>query len=616
MLIDQIEKHKYKKWFTLVELIIVITILAILSVVGFISFQDYVANTKDSHRLSTLTTIQKGLDLFYVKTSTYPKPDGKNLSKWIIDGKIYILKGEIGENIANQIRINTLPLDPETQNKYIYATMGSTNDEYQIATILEKNIAYNPIIPQVYAKNYQARVDGRYKWFLKYQAAGCISYTNIPSLIWNNTGTVNLLSSWEDAPNYVINNWQNLPYHSSNQLWNIKSDEIISILRNNQSAKLINRCEDELKTISEKELSDNGLQEVLISFWIQDQESLKNKVLSDEIKINIPYSNIQQDNNEVVCDAWYDWPDCTPKSIEVTSVDYNNIVWNFSPTTLFFGTPITKTWLQYPILSWVKELTITLSLSSDWQTIEYSNANESISCNSWFSPVWSECKRNIVAYDGWKRWSDENYAKSCNEYRTPNGNYTYAWDVWDGIYFIKPDINPPFKVYCDMTRDGGWWTLVVRAISWSYNHRNTSAVGSFSALWQITAFKFSDSLINTIPKTIYRTNNDDFSVNVYFDTSDSFASTRQVNNKVKPTYSGTTWYGPYINTQHLWFNTVDNTSINYSWQVAWDGFAYTWIANPTNPACIRQWFAMKWATIWWNCAWNNNSGVNWYIFLK
>jgi len=72
---------------------------------------------------------------------------------------------------------------------------------------------------------------------------------------------------------------------------------------------------------------------------------------------------------------------------------------------------------------------------------------------------WVSLTKVIQDYAGWRRWSDGTYARSCKEYRSPIDPYKYAWSIWDGIYWIMPDgTGTPFKVYCDMTTDGGGWT--------------------------------------------------------------------------------------------------------------------------------------------------------------
>ena len=72
---------------------------------------------------------------------------------------------------------------------------------------------------------------------------------------------------------------------------------------------------------------------------------------------------------------------------------------------------------------------------------------------------WVSLIKTIVDYAGWRRWSDGTYAGSCNEYRHPQAGYKYAWSIWNGIYWIKPNgVSSAFKVYCDMTTDGGGWT--------------------------------------------------------------------------------------------------------------------------------------------------------------
>lgn len=197
-----------QKGFTLVELIIVITILAILATIAFISFKSYSWNARDGNRVTALSNIQKWLDIYQVKVWKYPHPDdvygtgtfwGESLNYvWYISG-----------SLSKVINMNKTPIDPKTQNNYVY-WVSSNYQKYQLATTLEE-LEAGIVIPTTYAAQWKAKVVWNYTYPLR---LGSKVYS-LPSLIFVWTWDLLTNSTW-----FIVNNSGNLPYSLDGQLSN------------------------------------------------------------------------------------------------------------------------------------------------------------------------------------------------------------------------------------------------------------------------------------------------------------------------------------------------------------------------------------------------------------
>lgn len=210
--------NKQKQAFTLVELIVVITILAILWTIAFISLQWYSRSSRDSVRISDISSMKTSLELFYLDGGKYPETT--NWTQITYSGSLNAWKQWIfwEDTFANVGKLDQIPTDPLTDKNYIYSVT-NTKQEYELAWIFEwDEIAIE--INDTYAaqKTAKAYVSWKYNWkILKITNWNTIYILAVPTLIsWDiSLATIEeLITQWK-----LIFHWySNLPsnYRDSN----------------------------------------------------------------------------------------------------------------------------------------------------------------------------------------------------------------------------------------------------------------------------------------------------------------------------------------------------------------------------------------------------------------
>lgn len=137
--------NRYRKAFSLVELLVVITIIAILSVVAYTAVGGQTVKARNSRRMQDISTIQSALEAYFVENGEYPASTQLDPASephenfytydWTILDKKYISKQ---------------PLDPWGM-PYAYqenkTNGGETKAfEYQLAATIETDTGYEAYV--------------------------------------------------------------------------------------------------------------------------------------------------------------------------------------------------------------------------------------------------------------------------------------------------------------------------------------------------------------------------------------------------------------------------------------------------------------------------------------
>ena len=390
-------------WFTLVELIVVISILAILWVIAFLSFNNYSSTARDSTRISDTSNLKKWLELYQVKSGYYPTPDSDPItwiSTWTINSIELTYKWIVWDNISRNINISKTPTDPLiTSQNYIY-WITSNKKSYQIATSLENNaIAY--VIQNVFATQAkQAKISWNYNWFIKYSSWSNTYIANIPSIIYFNSWTVNLISTWTY---FIVDKNTNLPYklNPADTTQNKDWQQIITELTNSWSSTLTNIDITSILNTTDPTTRTNLINSTfswttLVSFWWN---------------INTIQSQI----------LWNNTTSSTPTNTTV----------NWACTWL----PTNATYY-----SWVINYTLTnaptwTSLTGSYSTTPVQNTCQ-WSCTNGYGINWNSCSpsQNWTCNNSVALWCtvwntiNDNWQTSCGTTRTWNCSWLYGWN--------------------------------------------------------------------------------------------------------------------------------------------------------------------------------------------
>jgi len=210
--------------FTLVELIVVITILAILWTIAFISLQWYSRDARDSTRTSDLWNIKTSLELYTLQTWKYPSPDSFSTitySWWTEDVWYQWVVWDIVT--TNLKSLNDKPLDPLTNDPYVYSTTNSYK-EYEVLALYEWSVAYNTVINTANAATTQLipKIAWNYNWVFVKTTNYIIPTPSIviadPLLTWT---PISLPLTPLNIKSLVMTNGTNIPKNSltPSQTW-------------------------------------------------------------------------------------------------------------------------------------------------------------------------------------------------------------------------------------------------------------------------------------------------------------------------------------------------------------------------------------------------------------
>jgi len=158
----------HKKWFTLVELVVVMIIIVILSLVSFLYSKNSTINARNANRITDIWTLQNSLELNHSKNWKYLLPD-EPVSIYYKDATNDPVSYQwIFWDLAKiAFKYKHTKVDPLDKIAYNYS-VSADSDNYQIISFMEKNKNNKIIAPTAWAvdslSNREVKLYGNPVW--------------------------------------------------------------------------------------------------------------------------------------------------------------------------------------------------------------------------------------------------------------------------------------------------------------------------------------------------------------------------------------------------------------------------------------------------------------------
>jgi len=413
-----------KKWFTLVELIVVITILAILWTIGFISLQWYSRDARNSVRIADINNMKKGLELYMLKTNKYAPPTTPPLNEVTYSWELVWRQWVFWDTVVSKLwNISKPPLDPLTQTPYAYSVL-NTELEYEIGWIMEWNVA------KLWTETNAAWTVSAIS-FVKWNYNGQVAKVQK----WNTTivlAVPTIINSdiWEDNLETIVEN-QSLAYNWTTKVawayswttirieWNweeiVKEENLVVFSWDISTIDPTAVVDNLQKAYSGTSIADNG--EIAKLLNTTDKSSLWSVIINNNLGWDISVSNVWSNW------WWNSWGEANltgwraiDPNCEIEDIVIWNQIWAGCNSTIW-------DWLEY--WEWVWATSEYCSKWHDWNhwndciigSLEMLSNSRDDQWYTWIKANWDKAVWNIW----WKFYTDNNAASACkNWYSLPN----------------------------------------------------------------------------------------------------------------------------------------------------------------------------------------------------